>query len=131
MFQLSFAVQFAWLLSHFFSKATILLLLLQIFTIHQKTRIGIYIGLILTVLANWPNLIVFLVFSVPYAGQTWEDLLTEPRVGKIIPSGTEQGVLAVILDLYIFILPMPALLKLKMNSQDRWRLVVVFSIAFA
>lgn len=70
MFQLSFAVQLVWLLFHFFSKASILLLLLQIFTIHQKTRIGIYIGLILTVLAHWTNLIVLLVFSVPYAGQT-------------------------------------------------------------
>lgn len=52
-------------------------------------------------------------------------------MGKFIPSGTEQGVLAVIMDLYIFILPMPALLKLKMNSRDRWRLVVVFGIAFS
>lgn len=131
MSQLSFAVQVVLPVSHFFSKATILLLLLQVFTIHKKTRIGIYIGLILTVLSHWPNLILVLIFSVPYTGQTWEDLLNDPRVHKIIPAGTEQGILAVILDLYIFILPMPALLKLKLNSRDRCRLVLVFVIAFA
>lgn len=131
MFQLSFAVQLILPLSHFFSKATILLLLLQIFMIYKKMRIGIYVGLILAVLAHWPNLILVLVFSVPHAGQEWEDLLTDPRVHKMIPAGTEQGILAVILDLYIFILPMPTLLKLKMNSRDRRRLVAVFGVAFA
>lgn len=131
MFQLTFAVQVFGPISHFASKATIMLLLLQVFTIHKQTRVGIYIGLNLTVQAHLPNLILVLIFSVPYAGQTWEDLLTDPCVGKIVPAGTEQGILAVILHLYVFILPMPALLKLKMNTQDRWRLVVVFGIAFS
>lgn len=129
--QLNFVVQLVMPLSHSFSKAAILLLLLQIFTVDRKMRIAIYIGLTFTVVAYWPNLILVPIFSVPYAGETWDDMVTNPRVFKMTPVGTEQGTLAVLLDLYIFILPMPILASLNINTTKRVHLIGVFGTALA
>lgn len=128
--QLVFAAQFIMPLSHSFSKATILLLFLQIFTVDKKMRIAIYFGLVFTALSYWPNLILVPIFSVPYSGQTWQDVLSTTRIHKMTPVGTEQGTMAVLLDIYIFLLPVPAIMKLKMASRDRWRLLIVFGTAF-
>ncbi|RYP91920.1 hypothetical protein DL770_001980 [Monosporascus sp. CRB-9-2] len=128
---LTFVVQLIMPLSHSFSKAAILLLLLQIFTVDKKMRIAIYVGLAFTVLAYWPNLILVPIFSVPYAGETWDGMVTNPRVHKMTPVGTEQGVLAVLLDLYIFVLPMPILASLNMNTTKRLHLIGVFGTALA
>ncbi|KAI0381914.1 hypothetical protein F5Y04DRAFT_62351 [Hypomontagnella monticulosa] len=129
--KLNFAVQLIMPLSHSFSKAAILLLLLQIFTVDKKMRIAIYIGLVITVVAYWPNLILVPIFSVPYAGETWDDMVTSPRVFKMTPVGTEQGTLAVLLDLYIFILPMPILASLNTTITKRLHLIGIFGIALA
>ncbi|KAI1479303.1 hypothetical protein F4774DRAFT_382596 [Daldinia eschscholtzii] len=127
--KLNFVVQLVMPLSHSFSKAAILLLFLQIFTVDKKMRIAIFVGLAFTIVAYWPNLILVPVFSVPHAGETWESLVTNPRVRKMTPVGTEQGTLAVILDLYIFILPMPILASLNMNNTKRLHLIAIFGTA--
>ncbi|RYP11521.1 hypothetical protein DL765_007753 [Monosporascus sp. GIB2] len=129
--RLNFVAQLIMPLSHSFSKAAILLLLLQIFTVDKKMRIAIYIGLAFTIIAYWPNLILVPIFSVPYADETWDDMVTNPRVHKMTPVGTEQGTLAVLLDLYIFILPMPILASLNMKTTKRLHLIGVFGTALA
>ncbi|KAI0015222.1 hypothetical protein F4780DRAFT_764799 [Xylariomycetidae sp. FL0641] len=127
----NFAVQFILPLSHSFSKATILLLFLHIFKIDRKMRIAIYGGLVFTALVYWPNLVLVPVFSVPYAGETWTDLVTSPRVQKMTTVGEEQGILAVVLDLYIFLLPFPVLRSLQVKSAKRLHLLFIFGFAFA
>ncbi|KAI1807095.1 hypothetical protein F4811DRAFT_560095 [Daldinia bambusicola] len=129
--KLNFVVQLVMPLSHSFSKAAILLLFLQIFVVDKKMRIAIYGGLVFTVLAYWPNLILVPLFSTPRSGETWESLVTNPRVRKMTPVGTEQGSLAVLLDLYIFILPMPILASLNMNKTKRLHLIAIFGTALA
>ncbi|KAI1633647.1 hypothetical protein F4809DRAFT_622299 [Biscogniauxia mediterranea] len=129
--KLNFVVQLVMPLSHSFSKAAILLVLLQIFTVDRKMRIAIYVGLAFTIAAYWPNLILVPIFSVPYSGETWDDMVTNPRVFKMTPVGTEQGTLAVLLDLYIFILPIPILASLNIKRTKRLHLIGIFGTALA
>ncbi|KAI1312960.1 hypothetical protein F5Y03DRAFT_205098 [Xylaria venustula] len=126
-----FALQLVLPLCHSFSKAAILFLLLQIFTVDKKMRIAIYSGLVFTVLVYWVNFILVPIFNAPHPGETWEDLIYDPRYRKLTTVGVEQGSLAILLDLYIFVLPMPLLMSLNMKATKRWQLIGIFGTAFA
>lgn len=116
-------------LSHSLSKASVLLLFLQIFSVDRKMRFAIYAGLLGIVADYGPNLILGPYYSVPHAGEAWTDLLTNGRPYHLVKVGLEQAALAVILDLYIFILPFPMLSSLKLGSRRRLRLSIVFGTA--
>lgn len=127
--QLNLAFQILMPLSYCFSKASVLLLFLQIFSVNKKMRFAIYAGLVGIIADYGPNLILGPYYSVPHVGETWTDLLVNRRPYQLVKVGLEQAALAVILDLYIFILPFPMLSSLKLGSQRRLRLSIVFGTA--
>ncbi|KAI5927351.1 hypothetical protein F4810DRAFT_706720 [Camillea tinctor] len=128
-FKLSFSMQILNPLAHSFSKASILLLLLQVFSVSKKMRIAIYTGLVGIVLIYGPYLILGPVYTVPYAGETWEDLLTNGRPQQLNKVMIEQAVLATVIDLYIFALPFPMLSSLNLGLHKRLQLTFVFGTA--
>lgn len=113
-----------------FSKGAILLLYRQIFSIHRKIRIAVNIGLVFNFMIYGVSLIIVPYFEAPHIGETFADLLINLRPAKIIVTGAEQGSLAVLLDLYIFILPIPALAGLKLPRDKKLKLLMIFGIAF-
>ncbi|KAI1657786.1 hypothetical protein F4813DRAFT_73879 [Daldinia decipiens] len=127
--KLTCSMQILMPLSHSLSKASILLLLFQIFSINKRFKIAIYIGLLGIILDYGPNLILGPIYTVPYAGETWEDLLTNGRPQHLNKVGLEQAVLAVVIDLYIFVLPFPMLSSLNLDLRKRLQLVFVFGTA--
>ncbi|KAK2612083.1 hypothetical protein QQS21_001932 [Conoideocrella luteorostrata] len=132
--KLNFIIQMFIPVAFFSSKAAILLLLRQIFGVTRPMRIAIWAGLIFCFLIYFQNLILVPVFSVPRAGETWDDLVALPvalnRVRKMTSVGVEQGALAVLLDLYIFLLPLPQLANLKLRTgAKRLKLFGVFGTA--
>lgn len=117
-------------LAHSFSKASILFLLLQIFGVNEKMRYAIYAGFVAIVADYGPNLILGPWYSTPHAGEAWTVQFTNGRAQHLVTVGLEQAVLAVIVDLYIFILPFPMVSSLKLGSQKRFQLCFVFGTAF-
>ncbi|KAM7213477.1 hypothetical protein V8F06_011152 [Rhypophila decipiens] len=112
-----------------FSKIAILLLYLQVFTVERKMRIAIWVGIVATSLIYGYSLIVVPYFAAPHIGETWDDLLINKRPWKLTPTGAEQGSLAVLIDLYILILPFPVLSTLKLKKRRRLKLFFVFGTA--
>ncbi|KAH2661681.1 hypothetical protein KXV32_000420 [Aspergillus fumigatus] len=98
----------------FFAKSSIFLLCRQIFTIQKQMKYAIRFGLLFTFLLYWPGVGLESYFAAPHVGETWEDLLVNHRPVKLIYWGIVQGTLSVILDIYIFILPLPLLAKLQL-----------------
>lgn len=101
----------------------------QIFTVDKKMRIAIWAGLIADFVIYGVSLVIVPYFEAPHVGETWADLLINQRPARITPTGAEQGSLAVLLDLYIFILPIPRLSTLKLQSRRKLKLLCIFGTA--
>ncbi|KKY30343.1 hypothetical protein UCDDA912_g09729 [Diaporthe ampelina] len=111
------------------SKTTILAMLYQIFRIRKEMRIAIWIGIIANILVYFPNLIIAPILGAPRIGETWDDLVVNQRPADQKWIGTYQGPFAVLLDVYIFVLPFPALNTLHMPSKKRLKLFILFGTA--
>lgn len=94
-------------------------------------RFALYAGFAAIVAAYGQNLILGPWYSTPHAGETWSDLYLNGRPQHLVKVGLEQAVLAVVIDLYIFILPFPMLSSLKLASGKRVQPSFVFGTAAA
>lgn len=113
----------------FFLKTAIWLLYLQIFSAHRTIRIIVYVGIVVTALTYWVSVPLEFAYGCPRPGSTWTDLLTNGMPGHIIYYPPVQGSLAVIIDIWIFVLPLPILWKLNMSRRRRIALCAVFFTA--
>lgn len=108
------------------SKMTILVMLFQIFHVRKGTRLAIWIGIVANVVVYFPNLIVAPILGAPHIGETWDDLIVNQRPANQKWIGAYQGPLSIVLDIYIFALPFPALHTLNMPSKKRLKLFILF-----
>ncbi|GIJ89099.1 hypothetical protein Asppvi_008028 [Aspergillus pseudoviridinutans] len=92
-------------------------------------KYAIRFGLLFTFVLYWPGVGLESYFAAPHIGETWEDLLVNKRPERLIYWGIVQGSLSVVLDIYIFILPLPLLSKLQLPRKKRWQLLIIFSTA--
>ncbi|KAL5046071.1 hypothetical protein BDW71DRAFT_70257 [Aspergillus fruticulosus] len=113
----------------FFGKSSIFLLYRQIFTLEKPMKLAIRFGLVFTFVMYWPHVGLESYFCAPHAGEAWDELLTNGRPAKMIYWGIIQGTLAVLLDLYIFVLPLPRLWTLQRPLWKRLQIMAVFSTA--
>ncbi|KAK6953886.1 hypothetical protein Daesc_003848 [Daldinia eschscholtzii] len=114
----------------FFPKAAIFLFYLQVFSIKKSVRVGSKVGLVMAFLAYIPASLVLCYFDAPHVGQTWEDVLRSGLPTRGIPGGITIGVASVIVDIYIFILPLPTIFSLNMDFSKRIQLIALFTTAF-
>ena len=117
------------MMGSFFAKTSIFLLFYQIFTIQSTMRIAILIGLIFTFLIYWPGVGVASYYEVPHPGETWVDTISDGRTLIPLKWWQAQSALAVALDFYIFVLPLPAMFKLRVPLRRRIPVIAVFSLA--
>lgn len=109
--------------SMFFSKASLLLLYLRIFSPKKSTRYATYFGLAFTFCLCLVTVFVIVHYCAPAAGKPWDLTI---KCNKAIVYGVVQGSLTVVLDFYIFILPIPVVLGLQMSSRKRIAVLAVF-----
>lgn len=69
-------------------------------------------------------------YNAPSPGQSWYDLMLSGKPDRAIYFGLVQSTLGIILDLYIFILPLPILYRLRLSKRKRIHVTGVFSTAF-
>lgn len=112
--------------SMFFSKASLLLLYIRIFSPKKSTRYATYFGLAFTFCLCLATVFVIVHYCAPAAGKPWNLIDSAIKCNKATVYGVVQGSLAVVLDLYIFILPIPVVLGLQMSSRKRIAVLAVF-----
>jgi hypothetical protein len=115
--------------SVFFAKAAIFLMYLQFFGVHKKLRIAVYIGIFVTFGAYWTSVPVAAYYGAPHPGETWESLFLNERPIWEAYWGVSQGAIAIVLDIYIFLLPIPILWKLNTDRTRRIQLITLFGTA--
>ncbi|KAI0490290.1 hypothetical protein F4859DRAFT_457543 [Xylaria cf. heliscus] len=117
----------------FFSKAAIFLLYLEIFGSTRKTRRLIWAGLIFAAVLYSTFIPLDSVYTAPAAGQSWDALfaqiadLSKARVILYWSLGIGAG--SILLDFYIFAIPIPILKKLHVSNVKRLQLIAVFGTA--
>lgn len=113
----------------FFAKSAILLLYLRVFTINKKMSHSIWFGLAFNFVLYWINIPFESWNCAPRAGDPWGLQTVGKTCANNIMFGLVQGVLSVVLDLYIFFLPIPIVLGLQMSLRSRIAILGVFGTA--
>lgn len=117
----------------FCAKASLLLLFLQIFNTKgqgNKMMILVWTGMAANFLIYFPSIPILSYYGAPSPGQSWENLTLSLKPTKSLVWGIVQSALVIILDLYLFIIPLPVTLQLHMPWTRRLKLAAVFSTAF-
>lgn len=111
-----------------FAKLSVLLLFLDIFNVNKKTRIAIYMGMLATLLIYLPSIPVEASYFAPTPGQDWAEAFLN-KSDRAVYWGIVQSILAIVLDMYLFSLPLPLLARLNMSSKKRRQVIAIFSTA--
>jgi hypothetical protein len=111
------------------SKAAIFLLYRQLFNVKTNVKNAVNLGLIFTGVLYIPNIPLAAVFEAPAAGDSWQSMLTTTKSHKMVYWGLDQSSMAVLLDIYIFVLPLPTIAKLHMPLGRRVQILGVFTTA--
>lgn len=112
-----------------FAKTSIFLLFHQIFEIRRSMRVAIRIGIAVTVLITLAFIPVNAVLLAPRVGETWTHVLLSGRPNNWLIWGIGQATAGMLLDLFIFVLPIPAIMKLQLSTKKKIQLIAVFITA--
>lgn len=112
--------------SMFFAKVSLLLLYLRIFGLKKRVRYTIYFGLVFAFCLYWVNVPLSIYSCSPRLDEEWDIQDLGSRCNKSRLFGLFQGSLNVVLDLFIFILPIPVVMGLQMNARKRLAVLIVF-----
>ena len=99
----------------------------------KAMKIAIIVGMIFTGLAYWAGVPVVSVLCAAHIGELWDPLAGAPITRRCVKSeywGIVQGACAIVIDVYIFVLPIPAILQLQLTSKRKVQVLGVFMIAF-
>jgi hypothetical protein len=128
--QLSFIISMATGPALFFPKAAIFLFYIQIFSSARSVKIASYVGIIMAFMAYFPGSLALPYYDAPHVGHSWDELVVSSSIHKGVPTGIAVGVASVIVDIYIFVLPLRTLARLNMPLAKRIQLISLFATAF-
>ena len=106
-----------------------LLLFLRVFSVDRPLRLAIYGAMIFTIPLYWTQLFLESYYCTPRPGHTWGDLSIGQTCGHNIIWGVVQGTLNVVLDIYMLVLPIPAVLSLQLSKAKKMGILTVFGTA--
>lgn len=109
-----------------FAKLSILFLYMR-FLVHGPQRIANYILLGIITACNIWVFITNFIQCIPLEAQ-WNPEVKGTCLGLAVSIG--NSILHVITDFFMFLLPIPTLLKLKVNTKQKIGLPLVFSLGF-
>ena len=112
--------------SIFFAKSSLLFLYLRIFGSKKTARYAINFCLVFSFCLYFANIPVETAYCAPSAGKGWTLSEIGPKCPNTLYLGVVQGPLNVLVDLYIFVLPIPIVMGLQMSKRKRVGVLAVF-----
>ena len=111
----------------FFAKASLLLLYLRIFSgTSRGFRFMIHGTLVFCFCLYWVNLPLEFYFCMPRGGKAWSDRSVLKKCAQLIIFGIVQGVLNVLLDLWLMMIPFRIVWGLQMRRIKKIWISVIF-----
>jgi hypothetical protein len=96
--------------------------------VQKSMRIAIWTGLAFNFLLYWPGVAIKTYYEAPHHGESWIVTL-DGRAMIPLRFWQAQSALIIILDMYIFIVPMPAIAKLRLSIRRKISMAALFSLA--
>lgn len=92
-------------------------------------RFAIWIGLAADFMIYSAGASIATYYETPRTGEAWINVLQDGRVLIPLRWWQAQSALAIVLDVYIFVLPLPTIFKMNMPTRQRISVIAVFSVA--
>ncbi|KAI1266268.1 hypothetical protein F5Y18DRAFT_25071 [Xylariaceae sp. FL1019] len=129
--QISYIWQSLASISLFFAKTATLLLLRQVFSVSRKVNIAIWIGIAYDFIIYATSLILVTYWATPRAGQSWDRFINGAgsTAQYVIFVAIAQGAASIILDTYMFILPLPIIARLNLSAKRKFKIGAIFLVA--
>ena len=112
--------------TQFLLKVAILTLYFQLFSVYRTMRIMIWAGIIFCGLIYLPHPILVIIFNAPHGSATWADLATNGMPQKLAFYAPIHGIGSIVIDIYIFIIPLLMFRNLQISSRKRMQLIAIF-----
>ena len=112
------------------AKLTFFLLYLQLFRPMRWLRISIYIGAVMSTLSYTAFTLSALIFTTRRPGETWEQTFTSRHNRLQDEIAIPVGVVGLLTDIYLLILPSLAVSKLQLQTARKIGLMLIFSTGF-
>jgi hypothetical protein len=110
------------------AKTSIFLLLHEIFTLERGMRIAIWVGLVATYIVAIVSFVSQCLDDIPRHGKTWDDVAL--KFDQMVVWSPAASILYMLLDVYMFLLPVPVVARLNWPTKKRLRALAVFSTGF-
>ena len=104
-----------------FAKLAIFMLYFRLYSTHLRTRIAIYIGIIVICTGYAAQILAFIIMCRAGKGARCSDIIKMHYAG---------GAFATASDIYLFTLPLPVLWGLQMSRRRKLELMAVFLAGF-
>lgn len=110
----------------FFAKNSMFMLYLRIFSIKTTMRRMIIAGIALTIPVYWIPVVLQSYYCAPHVGPNKWNLSLAMNCSHATLYGVIQGVINVILDLYLMCLPISAIIRLQLSKRKKLGIISIF-----
>ena len=114
----------------FFTKVSLLLLYLRLFSPNRIIRYAIYFGVMANLVFYATTTIASGALCLPRHGEAWLDSARTARCKRALAMYYPHGIFAVVSDFYIFIIPIPIVIKLNLPLRKKVGILAVFATGF-
>ena len=126
-FKILLAVNIVGAIALLFAKLSILMLLFRLFSLKQRFRSLIYVGMLWATLNSITTVIVAGALCAPRQGESFAGLSVAQRCQHEGIWAVVQGAMSVILDSYVFCLPILIVWKLQLGLKRKLGVLAIFS----
>jgi hypothetical protein len=112
------------------TKCTFFLLYFQIFRPLKWLRIGIYSGLVFTIIAYLGFMIAQLALLTPHPGENWLQQYQDPREFRVDELSVPLSAVSLGIDIYIFVFPMVGISQLQLSNRRKLGVMAIFLTGF-
>jgi len=109
-----------------FIKLALFLLILRIFSTLRWLRILVHLGATFNILFYFSGSIALVVLASPRHGQNYLEVLEGPASTHSKTLLIVQGVVNVVSDFYLLVVPLPAVWGLKLPLKKRFGILAIF-----
>ncbi len=109
-----------------FIKLALFLLILRIFSTLRWLRILVHLGATFNILFCFSGSIALIVLASPRHGQNYLEVLEGPASTHSKTLLIVQGVVNVVSDFYLLVVPLPAVWGLKLPLKKRFGILAIF-----
>ena len=115
----------------FLIKLTLFLLYLHIFSRVRWLKCLVWAGIILAAAFYGSMIIVFSVICTPRNGESYAEAFQTPKCLKAADVSLAAGIFNMVSDIYLLVIPIPAVWGLKMERKRKLGVLIIFATGFS